>query len=487
MAQGLSTLKDDDLILNDCVQAFTSFVCATTFPMCITDTSLEVKIIPPCKSTCTNVIKSCLTNPESASTETQEIIKKYILSSKFFPQDCCNNITTSPPLNFEYPIEKCNSSPQLFNRPKCFKPLIEDRKWIETNKSEVTSKEFCQNGCCLPCPQSYALYPSNQMERGFLVTQILRVISVIGSGIMLFSYIVLPEKRAHPNLLILFASFSIFLYSTNVFFSILKPKRVQCINEIIPSTQGNNPFFCGFQGALLIFASYATIIWIGFIILNFHVHTVWNSNIMDDKYIYLHIVGWGIPTLFTIIALITHSINYQFATLCFIKVETSNSIFFYPLAAIIIPIFFIHIWTFGYIYRIMRKDRSNAEFKTRVLQPITIQWRELLLSVILIISVIFYWLFYFIKLSTIVKIIESKGFSKFLKDWMICIQSGKGQNYCANNVENNFMPSFRSILAAEISVSLIGVYFFIIFYNEILWLELNQWIHEKSSTIRSYD
>jgi hypothetical protein len=290
-----------------------------------------------------------VTNPKNASAETQEIIKEHILSYKFFPQDCNGNITTSPPLNYEYPTERCNSSPQLSNRPKCFKPLIEDHKWVETNKSEITSKEFCRDGCCLPCPQLYALYPSNQIERGFIATQILRVFSVIGSGVILFSYLVLPGKRTHPNILILFASFSIFLYSSNVFFSIEKPERVQCVNEIIPSTQTNNPFFCGLQGALLIFASHATAIWTGFVILNLHVQTVWKSNIMDDKRICLHIVGWGIPAISTLVALKTNSINYQFVAYCFVKVEDSNAIFFYPLAVIVVPIFFIHMTTFGYI------------------------------------------------------------------------------------------------------------------------------------------
>ncbi|CAB4413529.1 unnamed protein product [Rhizophagus irregularis] len=468
IAQGLSTLKDDDLILNNCVQAFSSFVCATAFPSCkrMEDSApnLEVEIIPPCKSTCTNVIESCVTNSKNASAETQEIIKEYILSHTFFPRDCNGNITTSPPLNYEYPTEGCNSSSQLSNRPKCFKPLIEDHKWVETNKSEITSKEFCRNGCCVPCPQPYALYPPNQMKEGFMATQILRILSVIGSGIILFSYVVLPGYRTHPNILILFASLSIFLYSSNVFFSIMDPERVQCATEIIPSTQANNPFFCGLQGALLIFSSLATAIWVGFIILNLHVQTVWNSNIMDDKRVYLHIIGWGIPAILTIIALKTNSINYQFATLCFVKVEASNAIFFYPLVVIVV---------------ISRKEgkKSNTSFSgsiIRILQPIKIQWRELLLSVLLLVTVIIYWLFYHIELNSVVKVIRNIHDG----DWITCIQSGKGQSFCANIVASKFMPYYTLLLVAEIFVSLTGVNLFLTLFNEILWLELNNWITE---------
>ncbi|CAJ0902952.1 7300_t:CDS:2, partial [Entrophospora sp. SA101] len=44
------------------------------------------------------------------------------------------------------------------------------------------------------------------------------------------------------------------------------------------------------------------------------------------------LLGWGIPAFFTVIALATSSVNYEFATLCFIKEENASRAFFYPLA-----------------------------------------------------------------------------------------------------------------------------------------------------------
>lgn len=40
------------------------------------------------------------------------------------------------------------------------------------------------------------------------------------------------------------------------------------------------------------------------------------------------------------------------------------------------------------------------------------------------------------------------------------------------------MPNYSLLLVAEILVSLVGVNLFITFFNEILWLELNNWISE---------
>jgi len=295
-------------------------------------------LVPPCKSTCIKVLDSC--NPEKMSEDTQKFVKEFIQPSTFFPQDCNN-----------YPAEQCNDSPQLSIKPKCFSPLIEDQTWIKSNKSKDIDENFCQNGCCLPCPQSYSLYPPNKMQNGFLITQIIRAISAIGSGIMLISYLVLPGKRTHPSILILFASLMIFLFSSNVFFSIGNAKKIQCANEVTPSTQENNAL-CGIQGALLIFASHATVLWIGTIILSLHIHTVWNSNILSKRYIFIHTNCWGTPALLTIIALGKKSISYQFSTLCLVKVEDSNLLFFYPMAIVVVPSFFLHMATFVHIFRV---------------------------------------------------------------------------------------------------------------------------------------
>lgn len=66
---------------------------------------------------------------------------------------------------------------------------------------------------------------------------------------MLVSYLILPDKRRHPSLLILNVSASIFLFSMVVFFSIGNPLKLQCANDVTVSTQDNNAL-CATQGIL---------------------------------------------------------------------------------------------------------------------------------------------------------------------------------------------------------------------------------------------
>lgn len=64
---------------------------------------------------------------------------------------------------------------------------------------------------------------------------------------MLVSYLILPDKRRHPSLLILNVSASIFLFSMVVYFSIGNPQKLQCANIVEVSTQDNN-ILCATQG-----------------------------------------------------------------------------------------------------------------------------------------------------------------------------------------------------------------------------------------------
>ncbi|CAJ0639509.1 13094_t:CDS:2 [Entrophospora sp. SA101] len=425
----------------------------------------------PCKSLCDNVINLCGVIPPSPYNQDNPLQR--ILSSPLYPKDCSGIISNEPPLNVVYPtdttssasLSSCNNQApllgnnQLILKPRCFPPAIIDEYYLATNTP--THEKFCVGGCCVKCPQTYSVYPDGWLEKGFAVTQSFRVVSAVLALIMsisyillpgkrthpglliLFtsiaififsslvffsigdpkkiqcvndidpisavlalimsiSYILLPGKRTHPGLLILFTSIAIFIFSSLVFFSIGDPKKIQCVNDIDPSTQSNN-ILCAIQGALIIFASFATTMWVGIIIVNLHIHTVWSSNCVGKRYIILHLLGWGIPAFFTVIALATSSVNYEFATLCFIKEENAK------------------------LNRIA-SGPDNSDFKDK---------------------------------------------------WIQCIQSGNGQDKCYYEVSLDRMPPYSLLMLVELLPSLIGIWLFVIFANGPLWTEWKIYLKEK--------
>ena len=96
----------------------------------------------------------------------------------------------------------------------------------------------------------------------------------------------------------------------------------------------------------------ATVLWCAALIVNLHVHTVWNSNFFTNKYIYLSIFCWGVPTAFMAVCLGMHKVKFEFANLCLVSVDRIFHLFFYPMAAIVCPAFLLHIVTFLYIARV---------------------------------------------------------------------------------------------------------------------------------------
>lgn len=209
-------------------------------------------------------------------------------------------------------------------------------------------------------------------------------------------------------------SIAIFLFSMVVFFSIGDPKRLQCAANGISAGQIGNNALCAAQGSILIFGSFATCIWCSALILNLHVHTVWNSNFFSNRYYLLNIICWGVPTAITAIAIGLHAVKFEFANLCVVSMKYIFPLFFYPLAAIVCPSFIIHIATFFYIARIavleglesdMTQSLSTGTMTNRppgvsrkhVIVAVKIQWRALLLAVMAVVTVLFYWvsLFFF--------------------------------------------------------------------------------------------
>lgn len=193
-----------------------------------------------------------------------------------------------------------------------------------------------------------------------------------------------------------------------VFFSIGNPKGLQCAsNQISQAGIGNNAL-CAAQGAILIFGSFGTCLWCAALILNLHVHTVWNSNFFTNKYVYLNVICWGIPTTIMAIAIGLHAIKFEFANLCLVSMDYIFPMFFYPLAAIVIPSFLIHMGTFFYIAKIAVRegvesdmtqslstntmtDRPPGVSRKHVIVAVKIQWRALLLAIVATVTVLFYW------------------------------------------------------------------------------------------------
>ncbi|KAG0261326.1 hypothetical protein BG011_001100 [Mortierella polycephala] len=335
------------------------------------------------------------------------------------------------------------------------------------------------------CSSSFPRVLPAAGETGFKVTDTMRAISMVFSFVLMMSYICLPEKRSHPSALILFFSACVFLFSAVIIFPLVDTRAMQCAGPINPSTQQNN-LKCAIQGAMLVFASVATCAWCSALILNLHLHTVWNSAWLAKKYWLLNIICWGFAITVTVIALALGEIRWEYATLCLISQEYVSAIFFYPMAAMIFPAFLIHIATFFHIARISAQAGIDSETMSRstlsagaaavishrrhVMMAIKIQWRAALMAICALLAVMFYWLFYFLQLTKI----KPETLGPHVVEFVVCLKSGKPHDTCADELAP-YLPPYGLMIAAEFLVSTIGTMIFVVFFKKALVHEWSEW------------
>ncbi|KAK4515349.1 uncharacterized protein ATC70_010293 [Mucor velutinosus] len=472
-----------------CVDAYYRYSCSLAYPKCGENAAAAPKM--GCQQACQDVHYEC-TNifMLTGKGALPDCNKKSPLTRQRLSSDASTCNAIAPQIEDPHAFYNLSALTPGFIMDACPSPFLKDPN-AKPGLVDQNNNIYCRAGCCIPCPAQNYFYPEGWAVHGFLATDILRFISSIVSFFMLVSYLVLPDKRRHPSLLILNVSASIFLFSFVVYFSIGNPQRLQCANAVAVSTQDNNAL-CATQGAILIFASLATCCWSAALILNLHMHTVWNSNFFTNRYFILNILCWGYPAVIMAVSVGLHQVKFEFANLCLVAVDRIFELFFYPMAAIVCPAFVVHIATFVYITKIAIQEgvqsdmsqslsrgsmagHSPARRHKHVITAVQIQWRALLLAILSSGTVIFYWIFYFTQIHRVVSLERDQSITNH---WLECMLSPGGhQNSCVTIIRDH-LPPYGLMMAAETLVSTQGIWLFVIFGKRSLWREWNDLIYD---------
>lgn len=490
--------------------------CSPTFnPKKKTANSVNVRFA--CKSACQSLLTECAEYFTAVGAQA-------ILPNCDAPIPATLQIV--PPNGILYqPDGECNKVQSLGNAGggpannltvTCEHPFVADPR----PNGKTANEQYCMLGCCMKCPAQYHLYREGALEKGFTITNIIRAVSMVFSFILFLSYCLLPDKRSHPSALILFFSLSVFLFSAVIIFPLVDTRSMQCFDEINPTTQKNS-LKCAIQGratekkkgglgmlvlysvdlsqklttqrsqpkqtgAMLIFASASTCAWCTVLIINLHLHTVWNSAWLAKKYLMIHTICWGYAAAITGVALGLGEVKWEFATLCLVSQHKAPTLFFYPMAAMIFPAFLLHVATFAHIARISAQAGGDSETMSRstlsagaaavishrrhVMMAIRIQWRAALMAVCSILAVTFYWLFYFIQL----KKINPTTLKDHIVHFVSCLKKGSPHDFCADEMAP-YLPPYGLMIAAEGLVSSIGIVIFIVFFKATLVREWGDW------------
>ncbi|CAG8440988.1 11967_t:CDS:2 [Funneliformis mosseae] len=335
---------------------------------------------------------------------------------------------------------------------------------IPLNLKEGLSQDntsLCQNGCCLACPIVNNFYKTGQIDLIYRTLGFIRLISFICILILVASYIVLPNKRENPALIVLCFNLSLLIFLGVSFFYFGDFKRIQCVNSITQSTMQNNTL-CGVQAQAIILL---------------------------------------ISTVFAILPVVLQKIEFEFGAVCLVSSESSNLLFWYPLAVFVIPGFMIHVWTFVFIGKSQCMFNSGFEDSTlveessetkgksiteitgsEIVRAVKVQWRALMLALIFMITYMIYWSYFIFEINR--KLYPGTFLEPWFSTWLKCIiengtKSKNAQNICSV-YSINYVPNVAYLATAESLTALLGVSIFIVFGTSVgLWSEWKLFLMNK--------
>ncbi|RHZ46304.1 hypothetical protein Glove_627g42 [Diversispora epigaea] len=372
----------------------------------------------------------------------------------------------------------------------CPSPLIND-------PNPSLFKSTCSEGCCLRCPFVNNFYPENKIDNIYYILSFIRIASFFAVLIIVLSYIVLPNKREHPAVTVLCFNSSLLIFLGITFFYTGDHKRIQCANDITQANISNN-FLCGIQGIILIFTTFTLILYCFLLILHLHFQTVWHSNIIQRCYIIFQMFVLSISSFLTLLPAITKQISFEFGAVCLVSYQKAEWYFWTPLAVFVISGFIIHIWTFIHIAKsqcmffehgfdestFSTADTTTSITKKEVLNAIKIQWRALMLALILLFTFIIYWVYKFISIRELSPLTSIEEIPAWIDQWKSCLINASAlpinaQNRCSS-ISMPHVPSISLIVVAEFLTSILGISIFIIFGSSInFWNEWRFWFQNN--------
>ena len=217
--------------------------------------------------------------------------------------------------------------------------------------------------------------------------------------------------------------------------------------------------------------------------LSLHLQICWQI-VPGQKFFWISIVsGWLLPCIFLALSLALPGVSYRFGQICHINHTDSMGTFWAPLLIITGLSAFMQFSTFGYCIRVYLRslmDPSNtttgssnmassglpstkgaSSIKTvsaraayrRVRKVIALQWRGIMVVMILIISIVYFSVI-FLKLDN--STVKEAQDPASAQNWLACLVEAKGdKNKCLDQV-SSFVVNEAAVMAVLFLIASMG-------------------------------
>ncbi|KAF9912572.1 hypothetical protein EC991_009997 [Linnemannia zychae] len=384
----------------------------------------------------------------------------------------------------------------------------------------------CDGACCIPCPVSTAFYEPQKLENVYTIASICRIASTASSLFLSICYLLLPNRRKHPHLIVLVFVMMMIPWEALGTAWLFRKEDLLCANAY-DIAEMTNSWFCGLSGTVLPYMALVILSLGALLIANLHLLTVYRSSLIQNSLGRLMILTFILPFGAIIPVVINNQVKYPgFGSICFMGPDAAGPYFFLPLSIIVCAGSLLHLGTIGFMVkaaivansassvgnshsRSSNGDSNNSmtprQRRLQTARDVTLQikqqWRPGFLVFYLLIMDAVYSLFYYFEAK---KLLSVKSSTPWFQEWVTClaaqtVESAKAgrislvnptpdqflaagayaQRNCAS-IAAPFVPNFTWAAWSDLIPAMYGVIILIIFGSKLeLWQDLRERLFGK--------
>ncbi|KAI1421008.1 hypothetical protein F5Y12DRAFT_790609 [Xylaria sp. FL1777] len=372
----------------------------------------------------------------------------------------------------------------------CYLPFFNEAAF--PTEGGYIAGRLCSNltgtSCCLPCPLTDWVYPDNFKT----VTQSadwVNVAGMVGCGFLLLSWLVLPVERTHRHYLSICLTVAVVFMNLG-FIIPLAGKPDQCFNEITPHGQNSSPI-CAASGAFLLLGGWGGVLWVFLRALSLHLQICWQMVVGRNYMWFSQALGWGIPIIGLVLLLVFSGVSFRFGQTCHINHENSLADFWIPLLIFAGLTVLIQFATFVYCIKVYlasladtaesteqsgRPSYSNSirtmtprQAYRRVRRVVQLQWRGIVIVLIIITDVIFFAVVFVFLDSTVEDIMNDPDKAV---TWIKCLAKYNNKDTCLS-LASPLVVSLPTVTAVLILLAMNGLWLLLILGR---WSMVTGWV-----------
>jgi len=224
----------------------------------------------------------------------------------------------------------------------------------------------------------------------------------------------------------------------------------------------NNNAWCLVQGVLNIVGFSSLACWLTFLVLALHLDIVWDSKRLERHMYTMHIIGWGIAVVATIVAAAGNAIRYVSGESCFVAREYMSGLFLYPTAVLMVPAVVLFLLTIIYLIWCFIKSRRQRRpsagsvshccvIKSNLDICIRNNWRSLIFTSCAMITYVMFWFYNFA--------FRTQNFNDYntsISYSISCLLQGMSTDMCLG-LTQPLLPSLALTFISESSVAVLGI------------------------------